>query len=176
MRHVLPLYHVYHVSGTRADAVVFFSRRCAGESPPTRCSKFPLSGLVEVEKDVYTQWFARWLREAAPVLRREPVAPAPPAAAAQPRPAGPTAQETPALDSGGDALAAVAPAASAEHLKSKEDADSRAAAELVAELSTSARADPSSAGGAGNGKGPAGTRPTKPPADMEKEAALLDQL
>ena len=69
MRHVLPLYHVYHVSRTRADAVVFFSRRCAGESPPTRCSKFPLSGLVEVEKDAYTQWFARWLREAAPVLR-----------------------------------------------------------------------------------------------------------
>ena len=68
MRHVLPLYHVYHVSGTRADAVVFFSRRCAGDSPPTRCSKFPLSDLVEVEKDAYTQWLERWVRESVPAL------------------------------------------------------------------------------------------------------------
>ena len=111
----------------------------------------------------------------AVVTAPEPGAPAPPAAAAQPPPAGPTAQETPALDSGGDALAAVA--AAAELLKSKEAADSRAAAEL-AELKKSNHEEPGGAGdagGAGNGKPPSGTRP-KPQTDMEKEEALLDKL
>ena len=63
------MYHVYHVSGARADAVVFFSRRCAGGSPPTRSSKYPRSDLLEVDKVAYTQWLEGWLRGAAPGLR-----------------------------------------------------------------------------------------------------------
>ena len=64
---MLPLYHVYHVSGTRADALVRFSRRRAGAIIPTLFSTFPLSDLEEVDVNAYTQWLAVWnseLREA----------------------------------------------------------------------------------------------------------------
>ena len=47
----------------------FFSRRCAGGSPPTRSSKYPRSDLLEVDKVAYTQWLEGWLRGAPPGLR-----------------------------------------------------------------------------------------------------------
>ena len=67
--------------------------------------------------------------------------------------------------------------AAAELLKSKEAADSRAAAEL-ARLKKSDHEEPGGAGGAGDagdGKGPSAPRP-KPPTAMEKEQALSDTL
>ena len=110
------------------------------------------------------------------VTAPEPGAPVPPAAAAQPPPAGPTAQKTPALDSGGATLAAVA--AAAELLKSKEAADSRAAAEL-AELKKSNHEELGGARGAGgavNGKRPSVAPKPRALTDMEKEQALAAQI
>jgi hypothetical protein len=65
MRHVLPLYHVYHVSGTRADAVVCFSRRCAVGSHgrphfETGTFTYPLTDLEEVDEAAHDKWFDAW--------------------------------------------------------------------------------------------------------------------
>ena len=101
--------------------------------------------------------------------------PGAPAAVPQPPPAGLAAQDTPALDSGGAALTAVATAA--ELLKSKPAAEVIDAAEL-AELKTSNHEESGSTGGAGgpgNAKGPAAPRP-KPPTAMEKEQEMPDML
>jgi len=90
MRHVLPLYHVYHVSGTRADAVVFFSRRCSGVSPPLVTLKFKLSDLEETDLGAYTQWFEQWLRggqQAFPAIGAAPAGDRPPPAVGEREPA-----------------------------------------------------------------------------------------
>ena len=94
----------------------------------------------------------------------EPVAPASPAAV-QPPNAGPATQETPVRDSGGDSLAAVA--AAAVVLKSKEAADSRAAAELKKPN----HVEPGGARGArgaGGGKRPAAVAKPRAPTQVKK--------
>ena len=59
MAHVLPW---YHVSGARADAVVCFSRRCAGDSPRMASFTCPRKDLQESGEEPYSTWLEQWLR------------------------------------------------------------------------------------------------------------------